>query len=239
MRNLGRRLRRHLSYATVVSSITAFVVLAGGAAFAANQLAKNSVGKKQLKANAVTTAKIKKNAVTKVKIKAGAVDGTKVKDGSLGVGNLNLADMPFSRIVHQARGSSTVDVGSTYGVYPLGDATYTQPSGEDDFFGGALDITFPPGCGVDRDARGEVLVDAPNPLDPRSGDIVAVGRVEDEAGGTVTKHMVLGVGEAGGARFQPDVATNHTLTLVIEADCKSGAGVTASNGAVDVIGVGR
>ena len=143
MRDLGRRLRRHLSYATVVSSITAFVLLAGGAAFAANQLAKNSVGKKQLKANAVTTAKIKKNAVTAAKIKAGAVDGSKVKDGSLGAGNLNLADMPFSRIVHQARGSATVDVGTTYVVYPLSDAGYTQPPGEDDFFGATLDVTYP------------------------------------------------------------------------------------------------
>jgi hypothetical protein len=239
MRDLGRRLRRHLSYATVVSSITAFVVLAGGAAFAANQLAKNSVGKKQLKANAVTTAKIKKNAVTAAKIKAGAVDGSKVLDGSLGAGNLNLADMPFSRIVHQARGSATVDVGSTFVVYPLGDAAYTQPAGEDEFFGATLDVTFLPGCEADRNAEALLLVDSPNPTDPRQGDILSVGQVDDEAGGTVTKPMTLGASELGGALFQPKVATNHTLSLVVEADCKSGAGVTASNAAVDVIGVGR
>src|SRR5262249_25825641 len=105
-----RGLRGYLTYANVMATITAFAVLAGGTAIAANQLAKNSVGKKQLKANAVTTKKIKKNAVTAAKIKAGAVDGSKVKDASLGVGTLNLADMPFSRIVHKARGSSSVAI---------------------------------------------------------------------------------------------------------------------------------
>jgi hypothetical protein len=56
-----------------MSSIAVFLVL-GGAAFAATQLPKNSVGTKQLKRNAVTTAKIKKNAVT----------GAKVNESTLG-----------------------------------------------------------------------------------------------------------------------------------------------------------
>jgi len=57
-----------------MSSIAVFLVLGGGAAFAAGKLAKNSVGTKQLKNNAVTTKKIKNNAVT----------GAKVKESSLG-----------------------------------------------------------------------------------------------------------------------------------------------------------
>jgi hypothetical protein len=52
-----------------MSSIAVFLVLGGGAAFAAVKLGKNSVGTKQLKANSVTTAKIKKNAVTGAKVK--------------------------------------------------------------------------------------------------------------------------------------------------------------------------
>ena len=148
-----RGLRRHLTYANVMATITAFAVLAGGTAIAANQLGKNSVGKKQLKANAVTTAKIKKNAVTAAKIKAGAVDGSKVKDGSLGDGDLDLANMPYSRIVHKARGSSTVAISETLAVVPLGNPTYTQSAGEDDFFYGTLDITFQPGCEQPRGRR--------------------------------------------------------------------------------------
>jgi hypothetical protein len=50
-----------------MSSIAVFLVL-GGAAFAASQLPKNSVGAKQLKKNAVTTAKIKNGAVTGSKV---------------------------------------------------------------------------------------------------------------------------------------------------------------------------
>ena len=109
-----KRIRKHLTYANVMTTITAFVVLAGGTAFAAGQLAKNSVGKKQLKSNAVTTAKIKKAAVTKVKIKDGAVDGSKIKDGSVNGAkvadgsltgtDLNVAATPFSRIVFRGSG---------------------------------------------------------------------------------------------------------------------------------------
>jgi hypothetical protein len=236
-----RGLRRHLTYANVMATITAFAVLAGGTAIAANQLGKNSVGKKQLKANAVTTAKIKKNAVTAAKIKAGAVDGSKVKDGSLGAGDLDLANMPYSRIVHKARGSSTVAISETLTVVPLGNPTYTQPTGEDDFFYGTLDITFQPGCEPPREADAYLAIDSPNPLDPPQGQVMATGRAEDEAGGTVTKQLRLGggglSGSAGGALFQPDAATGHTLALVASLECKTGSGATASNPAVDVIGV--
>ena len=160
MRALARRIRPHLSYATVVSSLTAFVVLCGGAAFAANQLAKNSVGKKQLKANAVTTAKIKKNAVTKAKIRNGAVDASKVKDGSLAAGQLNLADMPFQRIVHEARSSATTAIDLTApSVVAIDNASYTQAAGEDNLFYGAMDITFHPCCEGAREAFVNLLID--------------------------------------------------------------------------------
>ena len=54
-----KRVASKLTYANVMVTILAFVVLAGGTAFAAGQLGKNSVGPKQLKKNAVTAAKIK------------------------------------------------------------------------------------------------------------------------------------------------------------------------------------
>lgn len=63
-----KHLRKRLTYANVMSSIAVFLVLGGGAAFAATQLAKNSVGTKQLKRNAVTAAKIKNGAVTASKL---------------------------------------------------------------------------------------------------------------------------------------------------------------------------
>ena len=227
-----------MTFENVLVTVVAFVVLAGGTAFAAQQLGKKTVGAKQLKANAVTSKKIKKNAVTRAKIRNGSVDSGKVLDGSLGSVDLNLADVPFSRIVHEGRGGSTVAVGTALTPFPLDNPTYTQAAGENDLFFGALSVTFPPGCTSPRDANAMVLVDSAKPTDPPSGDIVAQGSVEDDEGtGTVTKQMKLGPGEIGGGRFEPATATSHTLSLVVEAECNAGSGVTATNGALDVIGV--
>jgi hypothetical protein len=53
------RLRPKLSYANVMVTLLAFVVLCGGGAYAAGKLGKGSVGTPQLKKNAVTSAKVK------------------------------------------------------------------------------------------------------------------------------------------------------------------------------------
>jgi hypothetical protein len=60
-------LRKRLTYANVMSSIAVFLVVAGGTAFAASQLGKESVGTKQLKKEAVSLAKI--NAAAKKSLK--------------------------------------------------------------------------------------------------------------------------------------------------------------------------
>jgi collagen triple helix repeat protein len=54
-------LRRHLTYANVAATLALFLAL-GGAAYAATQLPRNSVGTGQLKAEAVTAGKIAKKA---------------------------------------------------------------------------------------------------------------------------------------------------------------------------------
>jgi hypothetical protein len=73
-----------LTYSNVMVTILAFVVLAGGTAFAASHLGKNSVGTKQLKRNAVTAAKIKKGAVTAAKVKTGSLTGAQINASTLG-----------------------------------------------------------------------------------------------------------------------------------------------------------
>lgn len=78
-----QRMKRHLSYANVMSTIAVFFAISGATAFAATQIAKNSVGSKQLKKNAVTSVKIKKNAVTNAKIKKSAVTNAKIKNGAV------------------------------------------------------------------------------------------------------------------------------------------------------------
>jgi hypothetical protein len=78
-----KSLKKHLSYANVISTLCLFLLLGGGAAIAAG-LAKNSVGSKQLKKNAVVTAKIKKEAVTGGKVKKDTLTGTQINEGTLG-----------------------------------------------------------------------------------------------------------------------------------------------------------
>jgi len=62
-----KRVRMRLTYANVMSSIAVFFVVAGGTAFAASELGKESVGTKQLKKEAVSLAKI--NAAAKKSLK--------------------------------------------------------------------------------------------------------------------------------------------------------------------------
>lgn len=69
-------LRAKLTYANVVSTICLFLVLAGGAAYAATHLKKNSVGTKQLKNGAVTQKKISKAAQNALKGQTGPVGPT-------------------------------------------------------------------------------------------------------------------------------------------------------------------
>lgn len=57
-----RKLRPHLTYANVASSVALFLAL-GGVSYAAVALPKNSVGSAQLKKNAVTAAKVKNGSL--------------------------------------------------------------------------------------------------------------------------------------------------------------------------------
>lgn len=65
------RARSKLTYANVVSTLCLFLVLGGTGAYAASQLAKNSVGPKQLKKGAVTLVKIDPAAQAALKGKTG------------------------------------------------------------------------------------------------------------------------------------------------------------------------
>jgi hypothetical protein len=93
-----KQIRKRVTYANVMSSIAVFLVLGGGAAYAAkkigtNEIKGNSITTGKIKKNAVTSSKIKKNAITTAKIKNGAVDSSKVKDGSLTGADINASTL--------------------------------------------------------------------------------------------------------------------------------------------------
>lgn len=93
-----KHFRDKLTYANVMSTISVFLLLGGASAFAATQLAKNSVGTKQLKKNAVTTAKLKN----------GSVNGAKVKDGSLSGVDLAAASITATQLADGSVNSAKV-----------------------------------------------------------------------------------------------------------------------------------
>jgi hypothetical protein len=81
-----KSVRKRLTYANVMSSIAVFLVLAGGTAFAASQLGKETVGAKQLKKEAVSLAKINAAAKSSLKGATGATgaEGPKGATGPQG-----------------------------------------------------------------------------------------------------------------------------------------------------------
>jgi hypothetical protein len=80
------KIRPQLSYANVMVTILAFVVLGGGSAFAAAhlRLGKNSVGSRQLRSKAVTTGKLAPNAVNGSKVANGSLTGADINLSALG-----------------------------------------------------------------------------------------------------------------------------------------------------------
>lgn len=241
-----QQIRKRLTYANVMSSIAVFLILGGATAFAAkkigsNQLKSNSVTTAKIKANAVTTRKIKKEAVSTVKIKKAAVTGEKIAGNTITGANINAETTPFGRVVAKLRGSGNVQVSTTAATftnYPLNPSSYTQGAEENDSFVGAMNITFQPGCELEggfRRATAFVLADSPNPAEPKNEQIVAIGEVQDNSTGTVSKRLEMGPFIFG--RFEPGTPTPHNVSLVVQGFCKTGTtGVVASSGAVDVIG---
>lgn len=114
-----RSIRNRLNYANLMSTVAVFIALSGATAFAATQLAKNSVGSKQLKKNAVTAAKIASGAVTATKIAAGAVGGTqlagaavsgaKIGEGAVTGGKIADGAVTASKIANGSIGAAKLD----------------------------------------------------------------------------------------------------------------------------------
>ncbi len=108
-------IRKHLSYANVMSTVAVFLLL-GGSAYA---LAKHSVGTKQLKNKAVTTKKIKNGAVTGAKLAPGSVGGAALNPQTFNVTVTSVTADPITPT-------------------NVGGATATCPSGKKAIAGGGL-----------------------------------------------------------------------------------------------------
>lgn len=234
-------IRRHVTFANVLSTLTLFVVLAGGSAVAANQLAKDSVGSKQLKKNSVGAAKIKKNAVTTAKLKKNSVTPAKVKPASLGDPDLG-AGVPFAHIVEKFRSSLALPVPNEAGpkltVLPFS-ASYTQEAGRADKYVGYVDVSLSPSC-VSREIVAILMLDPENPTEiglATISSVAGVGGLFELGSAASAERINIGPYPLGGTRVGPPTATPHNLVIAVKSKCGSGEGVSITGAGIDVIGV--
>lgn len=127
-----KRLRGKLTYSNVASTLCLFLLLGGGTAFAATELAKNSVGTKQLKNKAVTPAKLSKAAKATLTGPRGATGpaGPQGPKGDRGEKGETGEAGPFPSTLPSGK--------SVYGAFEiLGTATATGQ-----FFGAQISYTY-------------------------------------------------------------------------------------------------
>lgn len=223
-------IRRHLSYANVVSTICLFLVLGGATAFAAKELARTSVGAKQLKTSAVTGPKIKDGAVTGPKLADGAVTADKLADGVLPPPT----PIPGLPIVHRLANATSLEFPPTTKEVrplplPLDHATFTQAAGEVDLIVASIDAHIPASCVTLRSAEARLRMDVGN---GRTGDeIIGRANIEDKnAGdGSVRLHFVAGEFGHGIVISPPSTPTQHTFSVELLRSSCNGLAVTPSH----------
>lgn len=122
-----RAMRKRLTYANVMSTISVFLLLGGGAALAAGKLGKNSVGTKQ----------IKNGSVTGIKIKKGTITGT----------NINLAKLgTVPSATNSATANSATTAGTASALTPPEAIRLVGSSGQPSFLDGT--VNYPAQSGV-------------------------------------------------------------------------------------------
>ena len=125
----GRWIRRHLTYANVVSSACLFLVVGGAVAWAA-AVPPNSITHRSIRADAVRESEIKRNAVGGPEVIDNRITGRDVFERSLGivpnarrVGGVPLSGIVLGRADNDGGCDPNVNLG------PAGDATCASFSG--------------------------------------------------------------------------------------------------------------
>lgn len=97
-----KKLRAHITYANVTSTLALLIALGAGTAYAADQLAPKSVGALQLRPRAVTAEKIRKHAVTAPKIEELAVKVGKISNGAVTTPKLGNGAVTSAKLASQS-----------------------------------------------------------------------------------------------------------------------------------------
>jgi hypothetical protein len=107
-----RQIRKRLTYANVMSSIAVFLVIGGGAALAAANLPKNSVGSRQLQTNAVKTGKVAAEAIKAGKLAQNAVTTNRLRDNVVTNAKIQDNAVTTNKILDNAVTGAKVDESS-------------------------------------------------------------------------------------------------------------------------------
>lgn len=243
------RILESLTYANVVASLALFVALAGGTAFAATQLGKDSVGARQIKDESIGLSKLTKSARSTLQGQSGdkgsqgpagptGAQGPVGPAGETGVtgtqGAPGAAGLDGATIAVRARSTGAVMTPGNAGAVtvPLSGNEWTQGADELDL-GPFGTFTYtdpgPSACGgvgvvyvswsIEVDGKPFASGQATGPLDGQ----VRSGSISDD-----TLDRIL----------EPGVETHHTAALKISTACESGPGnpsIAISSAGFDLI----
>lgn len=163
------RIMERLTYANVMVTVLAVLVVGGGGAYAAGvKLKNNSVTTSKIKDGAVTTPKLADGAATNAKIAGNAVTGGQVQDGTITGADVNENSLDGVRRFGDAIPSGTTVIG----VWGGSGVVDTDTPDEFDFLVSLpaaaptaltdANVNFTPGTsGADDDATCDGTVDAP------------------------------------------------------------------------------
>lgn len=202
-----------LTYANVMVTLLAFIVLGGGAAYAATKIQSDEIA-----TGAVVKRTIGSRAVTSGKIAAGAVRGTQVANASLSSAQIKPGsitpeslEVPLRFVANPTGGGHEVNSGSN--EYPLASATWTQGPGQINvIFGEAKATLAYTGSGGNCQAFIELRL---------NGRQVGGGQME-----TSSESPVPVIGSLGA---NPEIDPPATRTNVLTANVFSNGNCTAES----------
>ncbi len=209
-----KQIRRRLTYANVMSSIAVFLVLGGGAAFAATSLPANSVGPRQLQPRAVGTGFIDRNAVRVGKIGLEAVKAGKLAKNAVPTDRLRNNAVATAKIANSAVTSdklrnSNVTTEKIRGIAVTGEKIAP----------GAVDTGKLADGAVTNSTLGNLAVRAPKlgPIAIRT----KTEAIEAKTAGSVENSCESGermLGGGGGFDVEPAAPELHLVASISEGD---------------------